>query len=305
MEVGSPSRMRPAVLDLDPDVFPTVTVGGVGIHAVTEEKVKSWFQSLTANPPARTRAVATVNLDHLAIARRDAAFMSSLNHADLALADGVGVLLLSSWAGRKLPARVAGSDLTAWLVRGGLPAISLYLLGSTWDVLQSVRAEAARYGVRVVGASAPARSAVESEEGSAELADHVRRSGADVLLVALGAPRQEKWIEAWRDHLGVSVAIGVGGSLDFIAGRQKRAPVGFQRLGLEWMYRMLTQPGRLARRYLLIDGPYLLRQGAREALERSRSRRSSISAHLSLDPESESAEVSGLYTAGDPVGKAR
>jgi N-acetylglucosaminyldiphosphoundecaprenol N-acetyl-beta-D-mannosaminyltransferase len=282
-----------------------VTVGGVGIHAITEDEVKEWLRSTTTRPHGGTRIVATVNLDHLAIARRDPAFMYSLNQADLALADGVGVLLLSSITGRRLPARVAGSDLTAWLVRGGLPGIRLYLLGSTWDVLQHVRTEAARHGALVVGASSPSRAVLESEAASAELVEHVHCSNADILLVAFGAPRQEKWIVKWRDQLGVSVAMGVGGSLDFIAGRQRRAPLAFQRLGLEWTYRMATQPGRLTRRYLLVDVPYLAREGSREALERLRARRSKGSDRTAGGWSPESIPVYGSYAARDTGGDSR
>jgi N-acetylglucosaminyldiphosphoundecaprenol N-acetyl-beta-D-mannosaminyltransferase len=303
-EAGSVRSIEPEVFDGPLREFASVTVGGVCIHAITEDEVKDWLRSNTARPHGGTRTVATVNLDHLAIARRDPDFLSSLNQADLALADGVGVLLLSSVGGRRLPARVAGSDLTAWLVRGGLPGISLYLLGSTWDVHQSVRTEAARHGVRVVGTSAPARSVLESDAGSAEVVDHVRRSNADVLLVALGAPRQEKWIVKWRDQLGVAVAMGVGGSLDFIAGRQRRAPVSFQRLGLEWTYRMVTQPGRLTRRYLLVDTPYLAREGTRAGLRRMRERRSARY-RTPGDWTNESAQVPGAYTARESGGDLR
>jgi N-acetylglucosaminyldiphosphoundecaprenol N-acetyl-beta-D-mannosaminyltransferase len=243
--------------------LPAVNLGGVRVHAVTEQDAKDWMRGASRARTGETRFVATVNLDHLALARRDPEFRSCLNQADLALADGVGVVLLSSVDGRRLPARVAGSDLTAWLVRGGLGDVALYLLGSTWDVLRTVRLEAERHGVRVVGASAPARAAVESATASREVVEHIRRSRADVLLVAFGAPRQEKWITRWRSELGVPIAMGVGGSLDFIAGRQKRAPVRLQRMGLEWAYRMVTEPGRLARRCLVVDTPYLARETIR------------------------------------------
>ena len=101
---------------------------------------------------------------------------------------------------------------------------------------------------------APAPAEVDSEPGSAELAATIRRAGVDVLVVGLGKPRQERWIDTWGAATGARVLLPFGASLDFMAGAVDRAPEIWQRAGLEWLFRLRQEPRRLARRYL-IQGP--------------------------------------------------
>jgi len=214
--------------------------------------------------------VATANLDFLAIASVDREFRAVLGRSGLVLADGMPVLWLSRLLGEPLPARVAGSDLTAWIIAGGVPDARVFLLGAAQGVGERVAARARSNGVTIAGVLAPSPEVFASGAMSAQLANAINSSRADVLLVALGAPKQDMWIDAWAHKLDVSVAIGVGGSLDLLAGDSRRAPGWAHRAGLEWAFRLAADPVRLWRRYLLRDIPYLVSLTLRIAWKRLR-----------------------------------
>jgi N-acetylglucosaminyldiphosphoundecaprenol N-acetyl-beta-D-mannosaminyltransferase len=111
--------------------------------------------------------------------------------------------------------------------------------------------------VRIAGSAAP-RISIERGPAEQKLAGQIRASGARLILVALGAPKQELWIHRWRGELGGAVCVAVGASLDFLAGRVRRAPGWISRAGLEWLFRLVQEPRRLARRYLVRDPRYAL-----------------------------------------------
>jgi N-acetylglucosaminyldiphosphoundecaprenol N-acetyl-beta-D-mannosaminyltransferase len=203
--------------------------------------------------------ICTVNLDFLVNARRDPATRAVLRHSELNLADGAPVVWLGRLLGSGLPGRVAGSDLVPRLAASAATeGASIFFLGGE-EGNATVAAErlAARYpGLVVAGVHEPARAALDDIDDDDILA-RVAESGADILLVALGHPKQDKWIARNRDRLPVSVAIGVGCTFDLIAGRRTRAPRWMRRTGLEWLFRLLHEPGRLGLRYV-VDGWCLL-----------------------------------------------
>lgn len=242
-------------------------IEGVRIGQMSLEDTREAIRRATTGPSAdRPFQIATVNVDFLALARRDDAFRVALQCSSLAVADGMPIVWLARYMNAPLPERVTGVDLAMWLLDGGLPSANLFLLGSTASVLTKARARAKERGANVVGAAAPSRSALTSSDQSAQLIQRINASGADVLLVALGAPLQDTWIAEWRSELNVAVAIGVGCSLDVAAGTLTRAPERWQRSGLEWLYRLRTEPGRLWRRYVLRDLPFLVRLALRTLL---------------------------------------
>lgn len=187
-------------------------------------------------------SIVTANSEILLRARRNGAYAAAVNGADLVLADGVGVVYASRILGTPLPGRVAGADLVPLLLdelarRRG----SVFLYGGRPGV-------AARAGERLSAAYPGLRiSGTENGYISRETALLARLESArpDLLLLALGAPRQELWMRAHRS-LGC-VMIGVGGLLDLYAGDVKRAPESWQRAGLEWLYRLGRQPRRIVR----------------------------------------------------------
>ena len=236
-----------------------VEVAGVPVDVVDRVAAQRWILKAVESQPRPGLRLSTVNLDYLVLAERSRDFRLALRTTQLAVADGTPVLWLARLAGRRLPERVAGSDLTDWLISGGVPSAKLYLLGSTEAVCRAVARRADAAGVTVSGWNTSPPDVFNDPEQSAALVAEINAGKPDVLLVALGAPRQELWLRRHQPSLDVSVMMGIGGSLDIAAGRVRRAPRFIQRIGLEWAFRMVQEPGRLFRRYLVDDLPFLVR----------------------------------------------
>jgi N-acetylglucosaminyldiphosphoundecaprenol N-acetyl-beta-D-mannosaminyltransferase len=205
--------------------------------------------------------VCTVNVDFLMNASSDPEVGRVLSSSDLNVADGAPVIWLGRLLGHRLPERVAGADLVPRLAEEGAKlGNSFFLLGGEHGVAARAaeRLQARFPGLKIVGTFEPPRARLE-EMDSAGIVERVNGSGADVLLVAFGHPKQERWIELNRHRLKVSVAVGVGCCFDLIAGRQRRAPGWMHPLGLEWAFRLLQEPHRLLRRYVADAGWLLFR----------------------------------------------
>jgi N-acetylglucosaminyldiphosphoundecaprenol N-acetyl-beta-D-mannosaminyltransferase len=220
----------------------------------------------------RARYVCTGNLDHLVLARRDPDFRDVYKKADLVVADGAPIVWLSRIASSAaLSERVTGSDLFWELARlSGEANLRLFFLGGVpGSAAKAAEAVQSRHpGANVVGTYCPPVDCFDTKAEQERIRRVVRQAAPDVLLVAFGAPKQEKWIVAHKDELGVPVSIGVGGSFELAAGIRRRAPRWLQRSGLEWLYRFALEPKRLFRRYFVNDLPYLAGAVARAVLAR-------------------------------------
>ena len=205
-------------------------------------------------------SVFTPNVDHVVLAERDAAFRRAYRRASLSLADGTPVIWAARLLGTPLPAKLSGSDMVVPIARlAARRGWRVYLLGGGPGVAADAAARLrADCGLEVVGTDDSMIRLDGAEEADAAVVDRIRRAGADVLLVALGAPKQELWIARTVPKLGGTVAIGVGATLDFIAGRVRRAPAWVSAAGLEWAYRLAQEPRRLWRRYLVQDPAFVL-----------------------------------------------
>ena len=225
-----------------PDAIPIL---GIPVHAVTMADTLALVEGYLAEP--RLHQIATVNPEFVMAAQSDAEFRRVLREADLCLPDGVGLLYAARRSGRRLPERVPGSELVYRLAeRAAARGWPLFLLGAAPGVAEEA-AGALRGlypGLLVAGTYAGSPAEAENEA----IVRRVNDSGAALLFVAYGAPKQDKWIARNRDALpAVRVAIGVGGSLDFVTGRAVRAPRWMQRLGLEWLHRLVKEPWRWRR----------------------------------------------------------
>jgi N-acetylglucosaminyldiphosphoundecaprenol N-acetyl-beta-D-mannosaminyltransferase len=226
-----------------------VTILGIPIHAVTRAETQAWVvEAVAAREP---KQICTPNPEFLMTARRDPAFRDVLRASDLNIPDGIGLLWAARWLGQRLPERVAGSDLVGDIA--GLAARHgwrLFLLGAAPGVAERAASvlRAAHPGLIIAGTESGSPRPEEAER----LITMVTAARPDVLLVAYGAPAQDKWIAAHRERLNVPVSMGVGGSLDFVAGMAPRAPHWLQRLGLEWLYRLARQPWRARRIYTAV-----------------------------------------------------
>jgi len=226
-----------------------VAILGVPFDHVTTLGTLDRFDAMIQS--GRPHYVVTANVDFLVQARGDVELLRILLEADLVVCDGTPLVWASGWLRNKLPERVAGSDLVPALLReSGRRGYRIFLLGGTEE---SIRGATERIAMdypeaRIVGAySPPFRPLLEMDHD--EIRRRVKAAEPNVLLVAFGCPKQEKWINMQYRSLGVSVSIGVGATVDFLAGQVSRAPVWMRSAGLEWVYRMCQEPGRLFHRY--------------------------------------------------------
>jgi N-acetylglucosaminyldiphosphoundecaprenol N-acetyl-beta-D-mannosaminyltransferase len=199
----------------------------------------------------RTHQIATVNADFVVNSLHDPELRRILQESDMATADGMPLVWASRLLGGPLPGRVTGADLVpALAARAADKGYSIYFLGAQ----AGVAAKAAellqqRYpSLHVAGVFSPPPSSVLEMDRA--VFEQVVAAKPDILLVAFGNPKQEKWIRMYAPELRVPVAIGVGGTLDMIVGVTKRAPAWMQRSGLEWLYRLAQEPRRLLKRYV-------------------------------------------------------
>ncbi len=185
---------------------------------------------------------------------RDESLRPVYAQAGLCLPDGMPIVWLGRWAGRSV-GRVYGPDLTLALCAQGAPrGLSVYCYGGAPGVPQSLgQALVTRFpGLRLAGAESPPFRPVTVEE-DAEAMARINASGADVVLVGLGCPRQERWLAEHRSLLTAPVLLGVGAAFDFHTGRVRQAPRWMMSAGLEWLFRLWQEPRRLWRRYLVYN----------------------------------------------------
>lgn len=220
---------------------PVLEMLGVPVHAVTYRDTLSRFAAMIAS--GAPHQVCTVNPEFVMAAQGNPAFMAVLRQSALNLPDGQGLLWAARLRGQHLPERVAGSTLVWQLAtQAAAQGWCVYLLGAGPGVAMAAaeRLRAHAPGLMIVTDGADPHEADE-------IVTRVREAQPDVLLVAYGAPKQDLWIAAHAGRLQVPVMMGVGGSLDFVAGIAVRAPRWMQRLGLEWLHRLWREPWRWRR----------------------------------------------------------
>jgi len=222
----------------------TANILGVNVDKITmQEAVEKVKLFLSEN---KNHSIYTPNAEIIMAAQRDPAIKNILNKADMLTADGAGVILASKILGLDLPAKVSGIDLAKRIFSiSPQEKIKFFLFGGKPGVAEEAgeKISEAYPGLEIVGY----RNGYFKSEQEKEIIDQINSSGADILLVALGAPKQEMWIHSHKGELKVKVCIGVGGSLDIFAGRVKLAPEFMRRNGLEWLYRLYKEPWRFKR----------------------------------------------------------
>lgn len=217
---------------------------GVGIDAVTEAEALDRIAALVRE--GGPHQVVTANPEILDNATRTLALHALINRADLVTADGQGVLLAGRILGTPFPARVTGIELAEALCReSAARGLSLYFLGAEPGVVDEAAANMrAQYpGVQIVGT----HHGYFRKEGPAAVLADIQQTQPDIVLVGMGSPYQEHFIDEELRAIGVPVAIGVGGSFDVLSGRVERAPEIFIRLRLEWLYRIASDRKRWKR----------------------------------------------------------
>jgi N-acetylglucosaminyldiphosphoundecaprenol N-acetyl-beta-D-mannosaminyltransferase len=231
-------------------------IGGVHLlNLRVDDLLDAIAGALHARAPVR---IAFVNPDCVNIAANDAHYRRCLAASDWVCADGIGMKIAGSLLQRPVCQNINGTDLFPLLCKQlAASGHSIYLLGGRPGVAQAAAQWAAKHapGLKIAGSA----SGYFTPEQEPALIAEIRACGADVLLVALGAPRQEKWLDTHFKATGALIGMGVGGLFDFYSGNMARAPLWLREIGGEWLFRLVQEPGRMWRRYLLGNGVFLLR----------------------------------------------
>lgn len=214
------------------------------------ERIMGWLHT---DAPTSTRFIVTPNVDHTVLLQTSSPLREAYRDADMVLADGWPVVMASRLLGKPLPRRVTGSDLVPALFAAASQAAPLrtFLLGAAPGVAQRAAVNIHRqYGnVQVVGTYSPPLGFEKDPQENEKILARIAEAQPQLLIIGLGAPKQEVWIHKYRHQLAAKVAICAGATIDFIAGEKRRAPKWMQETGLEWAYRIGTDPKRLAGRY--------------------------------------------------------
>jgi len=231
-----------------------ISIFGIEIDAVPKEtavsQIMEWIYSKHRD---HCRYVVTPNVNHVVKLHGDEKFRHAYSGAALVLADGKPVVLASRLLRQPIPETVPGSDLVPALfeegqARGGL---RVFLLGAEPGVAEcaAIRVQARWPSVRVVCTYSPPFGFERNYTENRKILRQIRHCNPELLVVGLGAPKQELWVHQHIEEINAKVTICAGATIDFLAGHKARAPLLMRRFGLEWLHRLLTEPGRLFKRY--------------------------------------------------------
>lgn len=234
-----------------------INIMNVPFDALSKDKILDLLlEKLKRNTPF---FVATPNPEMLLEARKNSEFLYLLNHTDLNIPDGTGIIWAAKHIYKKktLKQRITGTDIMQEICANVPVGTKIFLLGGRKGISTLVKYKLEqKYPVNIVGTSSQDASPANDDK----LCKFINDSKPEILFVAFGAPKQEFWLQRNLPHLSsVRVAIGVGGAFDFIAGKKKRAPAFMQKLGLEWLFRLIQQPSRIKRIFnATVKFPFLI-----------------------------------------------
>jgi N-acetylglucosaminyldiphosphoundecaprenol N-acetyl-beta-D-mannosaminyltransferase len=239
-------------------VLPEVKILGVRLHDVTTKETLQRVDGFVNEGGAHQ--VCTTNVDFIIQAQTDREFFRILNQAHLSVPDGMGVIYASRFLGTPLKENVKGRILVIHICRmASERGYSVFLLGGEPGVAATA-AELLRHQfpeLKVAGTLSPTFGFENNPHENEAVIGELRRAAPDILFVGLGAPKQDKWIADNLNKTNVKVALGIGGTFDIISGRIKEAPRWMTDIGLEWLFRLTREPGRLWKRYLVRDPKFL------------------------------------------------
>lgn len=216
----------------------------------TVDIIFDWFRQSETN----CHFVITPNVDHIVQVQTNIALQSAYKKAALVVTDGKPVMWAAKLLGINIPETVPGSDLVPAIfdyAQTNDKPIKVFLLGAMPGVADRAKAEIFKLWpkVNVVGTLSPDFGFDKNDQDSSVICNIVNKSSADLLVLGLGAPKQELWIAKYASKLKVRSALCVGATIDFLAGEKPRAPIWMRKLGLEWLHRMMSEPERLVKRY--------------------------------------------------------
>ncbi len=233
-----------------------VRLFGVEIDLYSMSETVGMIMQWLRQPENACKFVVTPNVDHIVKVQTDIGLQASYQQAALVVTDGKPVVWAASLLGVSIPGTVPGSDLVPAIfdaAEANKISIKVFLLGAMPGVADRAKATILRKWpvVNVVGTLSPDFGFDKNQNESQAICEVVNNSGAELLVLGLGAPKQELWVTQYAPHIKVKVALCVGATIDFLAGEKARAPMWMRKIGLEWLHRMLSEPKRLAKRYFI------------------------------------------------------
>jgi N-acetylglucosaminyldiphosphoundecaprenol N-acetyl-beta-D-mannosaminyltransferase len=226
---------------------------GVSIDVLSMSETVEVIQEWAAGEFDRCRYVVTPNVDHIVLLQQHSGLQAAYRDASLVVADGWPVVSAARFLGQPLPETVPGSDLVPALLQAASAdrPLRVFLLGAAAGVGDRAAANIRRRyeHIDIAGVYSPPLGFENDERENDKILGLIENSQPDLLVVGLGAPKQELWVHAHRQWLHAKVALCVGATIDFLAGEKARAPRWMRRLRIEWLHRMLSEPRRLVKRY--------------------------------------------------------
>jgi len=219
--------------------------------------IKELYNILLNNSNKKPVFIVTPNVDFIVRADKDKNFKKIINNADYSLCDSAIVYFISSFLKKKLKSKITGYDAMELLLKqANLNNSKIFLLGSRDDILNDAGQNIIiKYNnIKIAGK----QNGYFDLNDSGNIVKEINRSSADYLFVGMGSPKQEIWVNKFKDKLNVKFVICVGGLFDIYSGKVKRAPQLFQNIGMEWFWRFLKEPRRLWRRYFIEDLPFFI-----------------------------------------------
>jgi N-acetylglucosaminyldiphosphoundecaprenol N-acetyl-beta-D-mannosaminyltransferase len=228
----------------------------IEIDPLTMTETVSLIAQWLIQPEKTCKFVVTPNVDHIVKVQTDLDLQDAYKQAALVVTDGKPVVWAANLLGVNIPGTVPGSDLVPAIfdhAQTEKTTVKVFLLGAMPGVADRAKANIhAKWPmIEVVGTLSPDFGFDKNVVESKKICELVNSSGAELLLVGLGAPKQELWTTQYAPDISVKVALCIGATIDFLAGEKARAPMWMRKAGLEWLHRMLSEPKRLAKRYLI------------------------------------------------------
>lgn len=233
-----------------------INLFGVQIDPMTMDETVTTIFGWMGTKASDCKFVITPNVDHIVQVQSNTGLQTAYKQAALVVTDGRPVVWAANFLGINIPETVPGSDLVPAVfnyAQTNKKPIKVFLLGAMPGVADRAKVLIEQQWplVDIVGTLSPDFGFDKKDKDSQEICEVVNASGADLLVLGLGAPKQELWITKYASHISVKAALCVGATIDFMAGEKPRAPMWMRRFGLEWLHRMLSEPKRLAKRYFV------------------------------------------------------
>jgi N-acetylglucosaminyldiphosphoundecaprenol N-acetyl-beta-D-mannosaminyltransferase len=244
------------------DLTKNITLCDIPIYKGDMDDLKNTVRKIIGGNYSPIQIV-TLNTDILRISDIDDELKAICMNSPLVLPDGIGIALLSKIKYNILLNRVTGNDILNIILNLSLlQGLRIAFLGASEWTLANINSKIKSRGlnVEITNLISPPENFETNDALNNEIVEQLRIAKPEILFVALGCPRQEKWINKHKDEIGIKIGVGVGAALDYYAGSRRRSPLILQKVGLEWLWRLISEPRRMIKRYLIQDIPFLIKK---------------------------------------------